>query len=59
MKITSLVLAVLVFVGVFAPVMAQAPVVGSSDPESLFTAPDPKLNANKQVPTFSRASSRS
>jgi predicted SnoaL-like aldol condensation-catalyzing enzyme len=32
-----------------APAMAQAPVVGSSDPESLFTSPDPKLNANKQV----------
>ena len=28
---------------------AQAPVTGSSDPESLFTSPDPKLNANKQV----------
>jgi len=32
-----------------SPVLAQAPVVGSSDPESLFTSPDPKLNANKQV----------
>ena len=31
------------------PVLAQAPVVGSRDPESLFTSPDPKLNANKQV----------
>ena len=49
MKITSLVLAVVVFVGVSAPVMAQAPVVASSDPESLFTSPDAKLNANKQV----------
>jgi predicted SnoaL-like aldol condensation-catalyzing enzyme len=28
---------------------AQAPVVGHPDPESLFTDPDPKLNANKQV----------
>jgi predicted SnoaL-like aldol condensation-catalyzing enzyme len=28
---------------------AQAPVVGSDDPESLFTSPDPKLHANKQV----------
>lgn len=27
----------------------QAPVLPSSDPESLFTSPDPKLNANKQV----------
>jgi hypothetical protein len=29
--------------------LAQAPVVGSRDPESLFTSPDPKLHANKQV----------
>src|SRR5438093_13030920 len=28
---------------------AQAPVTGSSDPESLFTSKDPKLNANKQI----------
>jgi len=28
---------------------AQAPVVGVVNPESLFTSPDPKLNANKQV----------
>jgi hypothetical protein len=28
---------------------AQEPVVGSKDPESLFTSKDPKLNANKQV----------
>jgi len=42
-------LAVVLFLAVSAPVMAQAPVVGSSDPESLFTSPDPKLNANKQV----------
>lgn len=33
----------------FAPLLAQAPVVGSSDPESLFTSKDPKLHANKQV----------
>jgi len=32
-----------------APALAQAPVVGSRDPESLFTSPDPKLHANKQV----------
>ena len=31
------------------PVFAQAPVVASADPESLFTSPDPKLHANKQV----------
>jgi predicted SnoaL-like aldol condensation-catalyzing enzyme len=31
------------------PAVAQAPVTGSADPESLFTSPDPKLHANKQV----------
>lgn len=30
-------------------VHAQAPVVGSKAPEKLFTSPDPKLHANKQV----------
>jgi predicted SnoaL-like aldol condensation-catalyzing enzyme len=29
--------------------MAQEPVVGVKDPESLFTDPDPKLNRNKQA----------
>ena len=28
---------------------AQDPVVGSNDPESLFTSKDPKLNTNKQA----------
>ena len=32
-----------------APLAAQVAPVGSSDPEKLFTSPDPKLNANKQV----------
>src|SRR5213082_211041 len=32
-----------------SPALAQAPVVGSRDPESLFTSPDPKLHENKQV----------
>jgi predicted SnoaL-like aldol condensation-catalyzing enzyme len=32
-----------------APLYAQAPVVASSDPESLFTSKDPTLNANKQA----------
>src|SRR5207244_3179510 len=32
-----------------AAARAQAPVVGVADPEALFTSPDPKLNANKQV----------
>ena len=31
------------------PLFAQAPVVSSTDPESLFTSKDPKLHANKQV----------
>ena len=35
--------------GASAGLAAQAPVVGHPDPESLFTDPDPKLNANKQV----------
>ena len=34
---------------VAAPLFAQAPVVASSDPESLFTSPDPTLNRNKQA----------
>jgi len=29
--------------------LAQAPVTGAADPESLFTSSDPKLHANKQV----------
>ena len=32
-----------------APLRAQAPVVASSDPESLFTSKDPKLHVNKQA----------
>jgi hypothetical protein len=31
------------------PLHAQAPVVPSADPESLFTSSNPRLNANKQV----------
>ena len=44
-RITPLTLAVL-FV---APVLAQEPVVGAADPESLFTDADPVLHANKQT----------
>jgi predicted SnoaL-like aldol condensation-catalyzing enzyme len=40
-------LAAIVLAG--ATLAAQAPVTGSSDPESLFTSRDPKLHANKQV----------
>ena len=35
--------------GVQTPSFAQAPVVASADPESLFTSRDPKLNTNKQA----------
>lgn len=49
MKTSLIFLAVILFAGLSAPLMAQAPVVASSDPESLFTSPDPKLHANKQV----------
>ena len=34
---------------VTAALFAQEPVLGVANPESLFTDPDPKLNANKQV----------
>jgi predicted SnoaL-like aldol condensation-catalyzing enzyme len=51
MKIRLLVLvtgmaAALVLAGI---VMAQTPVTGHPDPESLFTSPDPKLHRNKQA----------
>lgn len=43
----------LIFLGVLAlsagPVAAQVPVVGVKNADALFTSPDPKLNANKQV----------
>jgi predicted SnoaL-like aldol condensation-catalyzing enzyme len=31
------------------PAIAQEPVVGVANPESLFTSPDPAVNANKQA----------
>jgi len=40
-------LSLLILMGL--PLHAQEPVVGSKDPESLFTSKDKKLNANKQV----------
>jgi len=46
-KFIAFVLLVAVFCGM--PLLAQEPVVGSKDPESLFTSKDRKLNANKQV----------
>jgi predicted SnoaL-like aldol condensation-catalyzing enzyme len=50
-QLHGVVLPVLVVLVVLAgsAVAAQAPVTGSADPESLFTSPDPKLHANKQV----------
>jgi predicted SnoaL-like aldol condensation-catalyzing enzyme len=48
MKTNAILLAsaLLVWLG---PAAAQEPVVAAADPESLFTDPDPKLHANKQV----------
>src|SRR5713101_99972 len=34
---------------VASPLLAQAPVVGSPNPESLFTSKDKRLNTNKQA----------
>jgi predicted SnoaL-like aldol condensation-catalyzing enzyme len=45
--LTALSVAIIVIVS--GPAFAQAPVSGHPDPESLFTSPDPKLHANKQV----------
>jgi predicted SnoaL-like aldol condensation-catalyzing enzyme len=49
MTLHKIVLTLIVGLFAAAPLGAQAPVVGSPDPESLFTSKDPKLNANKQV----------
>jgi predicted SnoaL-like aldol condensation-catalyzing enzyme len=43
------ILAILPMLVAALPLMAQVAPVGSADPESLFTSPDAKLNANKQV----------
>src|SRR5438552_15303982 len=48
MKKQLALIAMFAFLGA-AVLLAQAPVTGSPDPESLFTSKDPKLNANKQV----------
>src|SRR5207249_4141521 len=48
MKKQVALIALFAFLGA-AVLLAQAPVTGSPDPESLFTSKDPKLNANKQV----------
>jgi hypothetical protein len=46
MKLHFALLVLFVFALTASPVVAQAPVVGSSNPEALFTSPDPKLHAN-------------
>jgi len=46
-KSIVIVLSVVILCGM--PSHAQEPVLGSKDPESLFTSKDPKLHANKQV----------
>ena len=42
-------LSILALFFVYATTLCQAPVVGSSDPEKLFTSKEPHLHANKQV----------
>jgi predicted SnoaL-like aldol condensation-catalyzing enzyme len=49
MTLNKMVLGVCIALLACIPIAGQAPVTGSADPESLFTSPDPKLNANKQV----------
>ena len=39
----------LLILGATLQALGQDPVVASPNPESLFTSPDPRLNANKQV----------
>ena len=49
LRLTILVMASAAAMLSAAFLMAQDPVVGSPDPESLFTSKDPKLNTNKQA----------
>ena len=49
MSLHKILLGALMIGLVVARPAAQAPVTGVADPESLFTSPDPKLHANKQV----------
>src|SRR5437867_13084876 len=49
MRLHKTLLGVLMTGLVVAPAMAQAPVRGVAEPESLFTSADPTLHANKQV----------
>jgi predicted SnoaL-like aldol condensation-catalyzing enzyme len=48
-SLTLIVLGMAAVVTAAVLLAAQDPVVGSSDPESLFTSKDPKLNTNKQA----------
>ena len=48
-RLTLIALALTVFLMGTCVLVAQDPVVGSRDPESLFTSKDPKLNTNKQA----------
>jgi predicted SnoaL-like aldol condensation-catalyzing enzyme len=48
-RFTLIALALAVFVMGTRALAAQDPVVGSKDPESLFTSKDPKLQTNKQA----------
>ncbi len=48
-QFTSFAIALSLLVAGVLALKAQEPVVGSSDPESLFTSKDPKLNTNKQA----------
>src|SRR5262245_37219594 len=49
MKTAHVCLSWMIAAFIATPVLAQVPVNGSPDPESLFTSKDPKLHANKQV----------
>src|SRR5258707_5966616 len=49
MRLNTALLGVFLGVAAVAPARPQSHVTGAADPESLFTSPDPKLHANKQV----------
>src|SRR5580704_12255929 len=48
-RLTLLTLLAMVFACIPAAAIAQEPVVGVANPDSLFTSADPTLNANKQA----------
>jgi predicted SnoaL-like aldol condensation-catalyzing enzyme len=49
MKQNLIVLTLFACVALASPALAQVPVAAAANPEALFTDPDPKLHANKQV----------